>query len=82
VFEWKKLLVVVAEFSGPEAEVLDVVPLATGAVLEEHHLVAGVVVVTDPGTVPINPRGEKQRMLLRDHFLNDSLDPLAINYNM
>uniref|UniRef100_UPI00358FAC1C disco-interacting protein 2 homolog C-like n=1 Tax=Myxine glutinosa TaxID=7769 RepID=UPI00358FAC1C len=82
VFEWKKLLVVVAEFSGPEAEVLDVVPLATGSVLEEHHLVAGVVVVTDPGTVPINPRGEKQRMLLRDHFLNDSLDPLAINYNM
>ncbi|XP_066588947.1 disco-interacting protein 2 homolog A isoform X2 [Prorops nasuta] len=82
VFTWTNLLVVVVELDGSESEALDLVALVTSAVLEEHHLVVGVVVVVDPGVVPINSRGEKQRMHLRDGFLADQLDPIYVAYNM
>merc|ERR1712038_2235376 len=82
VFTWTNLLVVVAELDGPETEALGLVPLITNTVLEEHHLIVGIVVVADPGTVPINSRGEKQRMHLRDGFLADQLDPIYVAYNM
>lgn len=82
VFTWTNLLVVVAELDGNESEALDLVPLITNAVLEEQQLVVGVVVVVDPGVVPINSRGEKQRMHLRDGFLADQLDPIYVAYNM
>uniref|UniRef100_A0A158Q7U2 AMP-binding domain-containing protein n=1 Tax=Elaeophora elaphi TaxID=1147741 RepID=A0A158Q7U2_9BILA len=80
VFTWTHLLVVVAETEKSEA--LDLVPAITSAVLEEHHLIVGVVVIVDPGVVPINSRGEKQRMHLRDAFLKDMLDPIYVAYNM
>ena len=73
---------VVVELDGSENEALDLVPLVTNAVLEEHYLIVGVVVVVDPGVVPINSRGEKQRMHLRDGFLGDQLDPIYVAYNM
>uniref|UniRef100_A0A8C9TAD4 Disco interacting B n=1 Tax=Scleropages formosus TaxID=113540 RepID=A0A8C9TAD4_SCLFO len=82
VFTWTNLLVVVSELCGSEQEALDLVPLVTSVVLEEHHLVVGVVVVVDPGVIPINSRGEKQRMHLRDSFLADQLDPIYVAYNM
>ena len=82
VFTWTNLLVVVAELDGPENEALDLVPLITNTVLEECHLIVGIVVIADPGTVPINSRGEKQRMHLRDGFLADQLDPIYVAYNM
>ncbi|XP_069689655.1 disco-interacting protein 2 homolog C isoform X4 [Periplaneta americana] len=82
VFTWTNLLVVVVELDGNENEALDLVPLVTNTVLEEHHLIVGVVVVVDPGVVPINSRGEKQRMHLRDGFLADQLDPIYVAYNM
>lgn len=82
VFTWTHLLVVVAETEGSEAEALDLVPAITSTVLEEHHLIVGVVVIVDPNTVPINSRGEKQRMHLRDAFLHDQLDPIYVAYNM
>ncbi|KAG8335062.1 beta transducin [Homalodisca vitripennis] len=82
VFTWTNLLVVVVELDGSESEALDLVPLVTSAVLEEHHLIVGVAVVVDPGVVPINSRGEKQRMHLRDGFLADQLDPIYVAYNM
>lgn len=82
VFTWTNLLVVVVELDGNESEALDLVPLVTNTVLEEHHLIVGVVVVVDPGVVPINSRGEKQRMHLRDSFLADRLDPIYVAYNM
>uniref|UniRef100_F1KPQ1 Disco-interacting protein 2 C n=1 Tax=Ascaris suum TaxID=6253 RepID=F1KPQ1_ASCSU len=82
VFTWTHLLVVVAETEGSEMEALDLIPAITSAVLEEHHLIVGVVVIVDPGTVPINSRGEKQRMHLRDAFLHDQLDPIYVAYNM
>ena len=63
-------------------EALDLVPLVTNVVLEEHYLVVGVVVVVDIGVIPINSRGEKQRMHLRDGFLADQLDPIYVAYNM
>lgn len=75
-------MVVVAELDGNDHEALNLVPLITNAVLEEHQLIVGVVVVVDPGVVPINSRGEKQRMHLRDCFLSDQIDAIYIAYNM
>ena len=51
VFTWTNLLVVVAELDGNESEALDLVPLITNTVLEEHQLIVGVVVVVDPGNI-------------------------------
>ncbi|XP_037779846.1 disco-interacting protein 2 homolog C-like isoform X1 [Penaeus monodon] len=82
VFSWTNLLVVVVELDGAEYEALDLVPLITSSVLEEHQIIVGVIVVVDPGVVPINSRGEKQRMHLRDGFLADQLDPIYVAYNM
>ncbi|XP_076441207.1 disco-interacting protein 2 homolog C-like isoform X3 [Babylonia areolata] len=82
MFTWTNLLVVVVELDGQENEALDLVPLVTNVVLEEHYLIVGVVVVVDPGVIPINSRGEKQRMHLRDGFLADQLDPIYVAYNM
>uniref|UniRef100_A0A7E4W3K9 AMP-binding domain-containing protein n=1 Tax=Panagrellus redivivus TaxID=6233 RepID=A0A7E4W3K9_PANRE len=82
VFTWTNSLVVVAETDAPEAEALDLVPVITSAILEEHHLTVGVVVLVDPFAIPINSRGEKQRMHLRDAFVKDQLDPLFVSYNM
>ena len=82
VFTWTNLLVVVVELDESEQEALDLVPLVTNVVLEEHYLVVGVVVVVDIGVIPINSRGEKQRMHLRDGFLADQLDPIYVAYNM
>ncbi|XP_058987473.1 disco-interacting protein 2 isoform X3 [Musca domestica] len=48
VFTWTNLLVVVVELDGNESEALDLVPLVTNTVLEEHQLIVGVVVVVDP----------------------------------
>jgi len=52
------------ELEGSEQEALDLVALVTNVVLEEHYLIVGVVVIVDPGVIPINSRGEKQRMHL------------------
>ena len=82
VFTWTNLLVVVVELEGDEKEALDLVPLVTTVVLEDHQVVVGVVVVVDPGVIPLNSRGEKQRMHLRDSFLADQLDPIYVAYNM
>ncbi|KAJ4922690.1 hypothetical protein JOQ06_024375 [Pogonophryne albipinna] len=54
VFTWTNLLVVVVELDGSEHEALDLVPLVTNVVLEEHYLIVGVVVVVDIGVIPIN----------------------------
>lgn len=82
VFNWTNHLVVVVELDGDDNEALDLVPLVTNIVLEEHHLIVGVVVIVDLRVVPINSRGEKQRMHLRDRFLADQLDPIYVAYNM
>jgi hypothetical protein len=82
VFTWTNLLVVVVELDGNENEALDLIPLVTNVVLEEHYLIVGVVVVVDPGVVPVNSRGEKQRLHLRDGFLADQLDPIYVAYNI
>lgn len=82
VFNWTNHLVVVVELDGDDSEALDLVPLVTNIVLEEHHLIVGVVVIVDLRVVPINSRGEKQRMHLRDRFLADQLDPIYVAYNM
>ena len=81
-FTSNKLLVVVSEMYGDEREALDIVPVITTALLEEHQLVTGIIVVVDPGTIPINSRGEKQRVHLRDSFLADEVDPIYVAYNL
>lgn len=75
------MLVVVAELNGSENEALDLVPLITNVVLEDHQVIVGVVVIVDPNTIE-NNCGEKQRMLLRDRFLADELNPIYVAYNM
>ena len=82
MFISNKLLVVAAELQGDEGEALDVVPVITTTLLEEHQLVAGIVVVVDPGTIPVNSRGEKQRAQFRDSFLADEIDPIYVAYNL
>ena len=83
MFTWSNLLVAVVELeSSADNEAVDVIPLVTSSVLEDQYQVVGVVVVVDPGVVPINSRGEKQRMHLRDGFLADQLDPVFVAYNM
>lgn len=82
VFNWTNHLVVVVELDGDDGEALDLVPLVTNIVLEEHHLIVGVVVIVDLRVVPINSRGEKQRMHLRDRFLAGQLDPIYVAYNI
>lgn len=82
VFTWTHLLVVVAETNAPENEALDLIPAITSAVLEEHRLVVGVIMLIDPHTIPINSRGEKQRMHLRDSFIKDQLNPIYVSYHM
>jgi acyl-CoA synthetase (AMP-forming)/AMP-acid ligase II len=56
-FTWTNLLVCVAELDGNESEALDLVPLVTSTVLEEHQLIVGVVVVVDPGKTHENYSG-------------------------
>lgn len=82
VFNWTNHLVVVTELDGDDSEALDLVPLVTNIVLEEHHVIVGVVVIVDQRVVPINSRGEKQRMHLRDRFLAGQLDPIYVAYNI
>jgi len=82
VFNWTNHLVVVVELDGDDSEALDLVPLVTNIVLEEHHVIVGVVVIVDQRVVPINSRGEKQRMHLRDRFLAGQLDPIYVAYNI
>ena len=72
---------VIAECLGSENEALDLVPAVTSAVLEEHHLIVGAVVIVDPKRVTTNSRGEKQRMHLRDQFLKEQLNPIYVAYN-
>lgn len=48
VFTWTNLLVVVVKLDANESEALDLVPLVTNIVLEDHQLIVGVVVVVDP----------------------------------
>ena len=50
--------------------------------MEEQHLIAGIVVLLDPGTIPINSRGEKQRAHLRELSMRDQLDPMHVAYNL
>lgn len=73
---------IVVEIVGEESEALDLVHPITASVLREHQLIVGVVVVVDRGTVRIDLYGEKQRILLRDNFVNDELDPIYVSYNM
>lgn len=73
---------VVAELKGEENEALDIVPLITTALVEEQQLIVGIVVVADPGTIPINARGEKQRVHIKDLFLADQIDPIYVAYNL
>uniref|UniRef100_A0A1I8B4H9 AMP-dependent synthetase/ligase domain-containing protein n=1 Tax=Meloidogyne hapla TaxID=6305 RepID=A0A1I8B4H9_MELHA len=81
-FLWTNLLVIAAETTAPESDALDLIPAITSALLEEQHLIAGIVVLLDPGTIPINSRGEKQRAHLRELFMRDQLDPIYVAYNL
>lgn len=80
VFTWINLLVVVVELNGNQNEASDLIPLVANAVLKDHYLTVEGVVVVNPGVVPINSQGEKQRMHLRKGFLANQLDPIFVSY--
>jgi hypothetical protein len=44
----------IAELDGAETEALDLIPLVTNSVLEEHYLIVGVVVVVHTLAVTAN----------------------------
>ncbi|KAH9490996.1 DIP2 disco-interacting protein 2 C [Bulinus truncatus] len=64
------------------SEALDLVPLVTNVVLEEHYLIVGVVVIVDPGSSLSIPEGRSRGCISRDGFLADQLDPIYVAYNM
>ncbi|CDR32765.1 DMAP1-binding domain-containing protein [Caenorhabditis elegans] len=82
VFTWNHLVVIAAECTGSESDALDLVPAITSAVLEEHHLIVGVVVVVDPGSIRHGPGGEKLRSTIRSLFLEEKLNPIYVAYHM
>ncbi|CAO4361342.1 unnamed protein product [Caenorhabditis nigoni] len=82
VFTWNHLVVIVAECTGSESDALDLVPAITSAVLEEHHLIVGVVVIVDPGTIRHGPGGEKLRSTIRTLLLEDKLNAIYVAYHM
>ncbi|KAF1768453.1 hypothetical protein GCK72_000265 [Caenorhabditis remanei] len=82
VFTWNHLVVIAAECTGTESDALDLVPAITSAVLEEHHLIVGVVVVVDPGSIRHGPGGEKLRSTIRSLFLEEKLNPIYVAYHM
>uniref|UniRef100_A0A8R1E1A1 DMAP_binding domain-containing protein n=1 Tax=Caenorhabditis japonica TaxID=281687 RepID=A0A8R1E1A1_CAEJA len=82
VFTWNHLVVIAAECTGTETDALDLVPAITSSVLEEHHLIVGVVVVVDPGSIRHGPGGEKLRSTIRTLFLEEKLNPIYVAYHM
>lgn len=56
--------------------------LATIKLLNELEIPIGVFVVLDPGRIPTNSAGEKQRRLLKDLFLDGKLNPIFVAYNI
>lgn len=59
--------------------------------VQQHSTVAKYVVcfiaesyllLFTTGTIPVNSRGEKQRIHLRDSFLADEVDPIYVAYNL
>ncbi|CAF1064496.1 unnamed protein product, partial [Didymodactylos carnosus] len=92
-FTWTNLLVVVVEYDGLESQSLDLIPLITSSILEEHYIIVGVLVIVDPGIVPIMPKkktgqrkkAEKQRerqKVLQTAFNNKNLAEKPCNFLM
>ncbi|KAL7672937.1 hypothetical protein ACOME3_007813 [Neoechinorhynchus agilis] len=82
-FAWAKLVVVAAEWTGNESDALDIVPVATTAIANQHKIIVGVVVIVDPGTIPVsNSDGKIRRSDLKNAFLSDNLNPMYVVYNM
>ena len=54
-------------------------------ILQEQYLSLfkeEILCVCAAGMVPVNSRGEKQRVHLRDSFLGDQIDPIYVAYNL
>ena len=84
VFAYQELLCVLVEWDSKAADSdgLELLPLLTNAILEEHQLILGVLVILEPGTIPVNSRGEKQRRHIQESFLADRLDATYVAYNI
>ena len=50
--------------------------------LNELEIPLGVFIVLDPGTIIYSNAGEKQRSFLKDQFLEGSLNPIFVAYNI
>ena len=58
------------------------VPIVSVYVVPMPFLIIYVRFLLAPGTIPVNSRGEKQRVHLRDSFLADEVDPIYVAYNL
>ena len=54
----------------------------TVKILNDLEIPLGVFIVLDPGTIIYSNAGEKQRSYLKDQFLEGSLDPIFVAYNI
>eukprot|EP00051_Salpingoeca_urceolata_P020037 m.297493 g.297493 ORF g.297493 m.297493 type:complete len:1412 (-) comp19528_c0_seq10:93-4328(-) len=74
VFSFRELCVVVAELEDV-SDGLDLAPLITVALLNEHAVIADVILFFNPGEIPVDPKGSKERLRLRDAFAAGVLRP-------
>ena len=54
----------------------------TVKILNDLEIPLGVFIVLAPGTIIYSNAGEKQRSYLKDQFLEGSLDPIFVAYNI
>ena len=57
-------------------------PQFNGVPIKGFHCIMTMLTPPPAGTVPVNSRGEKQRVHLRDSFLGDQIDPIYVAYNL
>ena len=64
------------------SEIMNILPLVTNTVLTDHGIIAHVIAFVQPGTIPKNARGQKQRIRLRDGFMRNAFQPFHVAYNV
>ena len=76
-FMLQGMLTVVIEASDVDVT-SKVIPAVVSGVLDVHQVIVQIVMLVDVGLVPVNVRGDKDRLRLRDSLDNGSLAPRKI----
>lgn len=80
VFTTDDLLVVAIEVTA-DTDAMALAPVVTGALLDQHSLVAQIIVFLAPGDLPVDRDGEPQRTRLREAFVAGEMSPRLIVFN-